>query len=196
MLVPNSNTEYRALIGDRDADDTTDLSDNASEIEESEYKSDIKRVLDSKHVIGGKTKIDDDFEPDSLTIVEDDFQKLVENEYKDNETAVNDIINEINDNNVTIVESINMNSADTVDGPDVLVLGIDSGPIPKAEFALKQEIHRAINGHLDLPEEHAKSNGDLFNGHLGSHSNIKGNKCENNYSFLGKFFYLVKFFIN
>ncbi|KAJ0182811.1 hypothetical protein K1T71_002180 [Dendrolimus kikuchii] len=173
MLVPNSNTEYRALIGDRDADDTTDLSDNASETEETEYKSDIKRVLDSKHVIGGKSKFEEDFEPDSLTIVEDDFQKLVENEYKDNEKAVDDIINQINDNNVTIVESVNVNSVDKVDGPDVLVLGIDSGPIPKAEFALKQEIHRAINGHLEYPEEHANTNGDIFNGNLESHSSMK-----------------------
>ncbi|XP_077299079.1 myosin-7a binding protein isoform X2 [Arctopsyche grandis] len=53
MLIPNSNTEYRALIGDRDAEDTTDLSDVGSESDE--MPSDIKHVLvNSKTIIGGK----------------------------------------------------------------------------------------------------------------------------------------------
>lgn len=173
MLVPNSNTEYRALIGDRDADDTTDLSDNASDADEEtiEYKSDIKNVLDSKHVIGGKPKIHDssDFEPDSLTIIDndqDDFETLVGDEYKDNDKTVDDIIDQLNDNNVTIVETVNHNATDVEnEGEDsILVLSMDSGPLHKAEFALKEEIHRtAINGNV------FNINGDSVNGE--SHQN-------------------------
>lgn len=169
MLVPNSNTEYRALIGDRDADDTTDLSDNASDSEDHslEYKSDVKKVLESKHVIGGKPKVDDlDFEPDSLTIIDgiDDFDKLV-TKVEDDET-VDAIINEINDNNVTIVETVNVKTADQIDGGK-LVLGIDSGPVPKAEFVMKEEIHRTLfNGNSDKITEnaHVRTNGELHNG--------------------------------
>lgn len=170
MLVPNSNTEYRALIGDRDADDTTDLSDNASDSEEqAEYKSNMKKVLDSKHVIGGIPKVEEnDFEPDSLTIIDgvDEFDKLVEK--IDDDETVDAIINEINDNNVTIVETINMNSKDQVDGGKLLV-GIESGPLTKAEFAVKEEIHRTLlNGNTEefMDELCAKTNGDiLYNGH-------------------------------
>ncbi|CAB3240124.1 unnamed protein product [Arctia plantaginis] len=171
MLVPNSNTEYRALIGDRDADDTTDLSDNASDSEDQslEYRSDVKKVLESKHVIGGKPKVDElDFEPDSLTIIDgiDDFDKLV-TKVEDDET-VDAIINEINDNNVTIVETVNVKTADQIDGGK-LVLGIDSGPVPKAEFIMKEEIHRTLfNGNSDKIREnaHVKTNGELYNSML------------------------------
>ncbi|XP_075991845.1 myosin-7a binding protein isoform X2 [Anticarsia gemmatalis] len=174
MLVPNSNTEYRALIGDRDADDTTDLSDNASDSEEqaADYKSDMKKVLDSKHVIGGIPKVEDsDFEPDSLTILdgEDEFEQLVD-KMQDDKT-VDAIINEINDN-VTIVETVNVNAKDQVDGK--LVLGIDSGPLTKAEFAVKEEIHRTLlNGNVEeLESIHAKTNGDLHNGEPDSLQNV------------------------
>ncbi|KAG6445929.1 hypothetical protein O3G_MSEX004187 [Manduca sexta] len=175
MLVPNSNTEYRALIGDRDADDTTDLSDNASDAdEEAEYKSDIKRVLDSKHIIGGKTKIDDplDMEPDSLTIIENakEFEKLVEDEYKDNEKTMDKVINEINDNNVTIVETINVNTSDKVDSgqESILILGIEDGPLPKAEFAMNEEIHRTgLNGDMNSYAD-VKTNGEVCNGNAKS----------------------------
>ncbi|XP_047035553.1 uncharacterized protein LOC124641429 isoform X2 [Helicoverpa zea] len=169
MLVPNSNTEYRALIGDRDADDTTDLSDNASDSEEqAEYKSDMKKVLDSKHVIGGKPKVEEnDFEPDSLTIIEgaDEFDKLVEK--IDDDATVDAIINEINENNVTIVETNGVNSTDQVDGGK-LVISIDSGPLTKAEFAVKEEIHRTLlNGNAEdfMNDLCAKTNGDIYNGH-------------------------------
>lgn len=166
MLVPNSNTEYRAMIGDRDADDTTDLSDNASDSEEqTEYKSDMKKVLDSKHVIGGKPKVDDsDFEPDSLTIIDgtDDFDKLVEK--LDDKETVDAIINQINDNNVTIVETINVNATDQVDGGKLL-LSIESGPLTKAEFAVKEEIHRTLlNGNTEqlMDDLCGKTNGDIL----------------------------------
>ncbi|KAH9631630.1 hypothetical protein HF086_006622 [Spodoptera exigua] len=171
MLVPNSNTEYRALIGDRDADDTTDLSDNASDSEEqAEYKSDMKKVLDSKHVIGGKPKVEEcDFEPDSLTIidgVDDDFDKLVEK--MDDDDTVDAIINEINDNKVTVVETNNVNTVDQVDGGKLLV-SIESGPLTKAEFAVKEEIHRTLlNGNAEefMDDLSVKTNGDiLHNGH-------------------------------
>lgn len=151
MLVPNSNTEYRVLIGDRDADDTTDLSDNASDgDEEAEYKSDVKRVLDSRHLIGGKPKIENllDYEPDSLTVLQNDIKK--------DETieAVNSEITERIENNFDSLENGN---------ESVLVLDIESGPLPKAEFALKEEIHRTLfNGNIEdhMPE---------INGHMNGH---------------------------
>lgn len=162
MLVPNSNADYRAMIGDRDADDTTDLSDNASDNEEQgEYKSDIKKVLDSKHIIGGKMKLDDesDYEPDSLTMAEEDeFGKLTDNGYKTDE-AVEAVAN--NTNNFVNTKTQN-STTDVVDGTNgnnfMLLMGIDDGPVPKAEFNLKEEIHRTLmngNGihYLDQQDE-------------------------------------------
>lgn len=187
MLVPNSNTDYRALIGDRDADDTTDLSDNASDTEEQaeveEFKSDIKRVLDSRHVIGGKTKIDtaSDYEPDSLTIENgtDEFEKLVGDEYK-HDKAVDEIINEINDTTVTIVETKNGHATDEVDGmvngnDPVIVMGIDEGPLLKAEFNLKEEIHRNfMNGNAQHFIEEVDTNGEVFDDSIESIAVNKG----------------------
>ncbi|XP_022117621.2 uncharacterized protein LOC110994984 isoform X1 [Pieris rapae] len=141
MLVPNSNTEYRVLIGDRDADDTTDLSDNASDTEENEtYQSDIKKVLESKHVIGGKPKVDEvlDFEPDSLMSVNgsEEFEKIY-NEYSKGEDTVDAVE----------VKNVGIQEIDRHED-SILLLGVDSGPLPKTEFNLKEEIHRtAINGH-------------------------------------------------
>ncbi|XP_047520679.1 uncharacterized protein LOC125059993 isoform X3 [Pieris napi] len=141
MLVPNSNTEYRVLIGDRDADDTTDLSDNASDTEENEtYQSDIKKVLESKHVIGGKPKVDEelDFEPDSLMSVNgsEEFEKIY-NEYSKSEDTVDAVE----------VKNVGIQEIDRHED-SILVIGVDSGPLPKTEFNLKEEIHRtAINGH-------------------------------------------------
>lgn len=179
MLVPNSNTEYRALIGDRDADDTTDLSDNASDSEEqtADYKSDMKKVIDSKHVIGGKPKhYESDFEPDSLTSVDatEEFDKLVDK--VDDDVTVNAIINEINDNNVTH----SVNSSDELDGGK-LMLSVDSGPIPKAEFAVKEEIHRALfNGNAIRMSDsiNANTNTELHNSVSDIHSedNFTSNK--------------------
>ncbi|CAG4950579.1 unnamed protein product [Parnassius apollo] len=155
MLVPNSNTEYRALIGDRDAEDTTDLSDNASDAEDQAtgYKSDIKRVLDSKHEIGGKPKIDeipvDDYEPDSLMTIDgsDEFEKLY-NECKVKEEIV-DAIN-VDVDNIECEKKLANNNEDINEErkDSILILGIDSGPPPKAEFNLNEEIHRNVfNGY-------------------------------------------------
>lgn len=150
MLVPNSNTEYRVLIGDRDADDTTDLSDNASDgDEEAEYKSDVKRVLDSRYVIGGKPKIENllVYEPDSLTIHQNDIKK------DETVEAVNNEITEKIENNFDSLENEN---------ESVLVLDIESGPLPKAEFTLKEEIHRTLfNGNVEenVPEINGHING-------------------------------------
>ncbi|XP_059058422.1 uncharacterized protein LOC131851876 [Achroia grisella] len=185
MLVPNSNTEYRALIGDRDADDTTDLSDNASDgEEEAEYKSDIKRVLDSKHVIGGKSKIDEvlDFEPDSLTVEAEsgDFEKF--DEFPDNGVDVVDAVNNsLQDKDFTNEENSNTIDMENENGNDsVLLIGIDSGPLPKAEFNLKEEIHRTVlNGNIEdyndfndakLTNEETmkKDTFDSFSSHKGS----------------------------
>uniref|UniRef100_A0A1E1WC04 Uncharacterized protein n=1 Tax=Pectinophora gossypiella TaxID=13191 RepID=A0A1E1WC04_PECGO len=186
MLVPNSNTEYRALIGDRDADDTTDLSDNASEgDEEAEYKSDIKRVLDSKHVIGGKPKIDEllDFEPDSLNMVDagDEFEICDNEQDKDVVDAVN---NEINDDTA---KPDNHDKQDE-DKDSVLVLGMDSGPLTKAEFALKEEIHRTLlNGTAEdfAAQLEAKINGEeqdeLDKMHKGSMGTLSRHEREGEY---------------
>ncbi|KAL0901977.1 hypothetical protein ABMA27_007114 [Loxostege sticticalis] len=181
MLVPNSNTEYRALIGDRDADDTTDLSDNASDQEDEpdEYKSDIKKVLDSKHVIGGKPKLDEmDFEPDSLTIIDgNDYEQYSGNEHEDN--GVTDAVNKQLNNNNAIDEKINIQANGTYEnGPEsILLLDIDSGPLPKTEFSVKEEIHRAIfNRKADdcFDEVDAKINGNNTENVLDSLSSIKG----------------------
>ncbi|KAG7311040.1 hypothetical protein JYU34_003897 [Plutella xylostella] len=153
MLVPNSNTDYKALIGDRDADDTTDLSDNASDADEddSAYQSDIKRVLDSKHVIGGKSKVEeDDFEPDSLTILDD------ANDYEEQEItyAMND---EVDGGNGLKVDTINQNvvtNAENDTKDSIIMCGIDSGPLQKAEFSVKEEIHRTLlNGIHNVIDE-------------------------------------------
>lgn len=152
MLVPNSNAEYRAMIGDRDADDTTDLSDNASDAEEeqTEFKSDVKRILDSKHLIGGKTKVEEqlDFEPDSLTIL-DGVAEFDEEDSDDNK--VNDAVNGdadggINSNNKGTVDTINKDLVKNMEnGNDsILFYGIESGPLPKTEFSVKEEIHRTL----------------------------------------------------
>ncbi|XP_013176316.1 PREDICTED: uncharacterized protein LOC106124317 isoform X2 [Papilio xuthus] len=142
MLVPNSNADYRALIGDRDAEDTTDLSDNASDAEEqaADYKSDVKKVLDSKHIIGGKAKVPeihtDDFEADSLDnmifIGSDDNEKY-------NDTTIDENISTDFDNegNINLVNNNEENDS-------ILLLDVESGPPPKAEFNLNEEIHRSI----------------------------------------------------
>lgn len=150
MLVPNSNTQYRALIGDRDADDTTDLSDNGSDNEEElEYTSDVKKVLNSKHLIGGKPKVEEilDFEPDSLMIIDsnEEYEKnndnIIENEEPVNATN-KDVFTQKDINHDNIIYN-NDNSHDSI-----LVLSVNSGPISTAEFNLREEIHRtALNGH-------------------------------------------------
>lgn len=149
MLVPNSNTEYRAMIGDRDADDTTDLSDNASDAEEDEsgYKSDVKRVLDSKHIIGGKSSTIEevlDFEPDSLTIIGEPL------EYEDEEDRNTTSANADPGKNI-VNDTVNEKLVNHIENKDVLVFGIESGPVPKTEFNLKEEIHRTcLNGSVDV----------------------------------------------
>ncbi|XP_047984721.1 uncharacterized protein LOC125225178 isoform X4 [Leguminivora glycinivorella] len=176
MLVPNSNAEYKAMIGDRDADDTTDLSDNASdnEPEEIDYKSDVKRVLESKHVIGGAPSIDElDFEPDSLTIIDgsDDFEKLDEEEYMKNKLV--DVVNNEVKGYKLNGENINGNVNGKLNDGSVLIVGVDSGPLTKAEFALKEEIHRTIlNGNVDayIEDLKTKENDDVF---------TNGNKTNN-----------------
>lgn len=59
MLVPKSSTDYRALIGDRDAEDTTDLSDIGSDYDEpgkeiSRSESTKSFIQTARTVIGGK----------------------------------------------------------------------------------------------------------------------------------------------
>lgn len=55
MLVPNPTTEAKVFIGDKEAENTSDLSDIASDYEEVETTPTINTILvDSKTVIGGK----------------------------------------------------------------------------------------------------------------------------------------------
>lgn len=148
MLVPNPNSEYRAMIGDREADDTTDLSDNGSDAEEeqAEYKSDIQLVLDSKRVIGGKSSTIEealDFEPDSLTIIGEPL------EYEDEDDRNTQAIN-VDVGNKIVNDTVNQKLVTNIEYKDVLIFGIDSGPLPKAEFSMKEEIHRTcLNGSVD-----------------------------------------------
>ncbi|CAH0724498.1 unnamed protein product, partial [Brenthis ino] len=150
MLVPNSNTQYRALIGDRDAEDTTDLSDNASDDEEQdvEFRSDIKKVLESKHVIGGKPKIDEalDFEPDSLTMIEGEGAEDIRNEQNEGEDTIDSPT--LVQKNICNGNAIHNDNNETHNS--ILILGLDSGPLSKTEFNLKEEIHRTVlNGHAE-----------------------------------------------
>lgn len=77
MLVPNPTIEAKVLIGDRDAEDTTDLSDAASDYGDTESRQDIQSVLvESKTVIGGKNLLgnlntSNDVSDDSSTDVSD-----------------------------------------------------------------------------------------------------------------------------
>lgn len=164
MLVPNSNTLYRALIGDRDADDTTDLSDNASdeENENTHYKSDVKKVLESKHVIGGKSKVDEelDFEPDSLTIIDDSQNIEAYNNGVLSEDTVDFKQPDVETKNDIYNNKI-MNEVDKDNHDSILLLDVDSGPISKTEFNLKEEIHRTImNGHANSSDD-ANTNGNV-----------------------------------
>lgn len=59
MLVPNPSTDAKVFIGDREADDTTDLSDAASDYDDDQSESESAPSLEtilvkSKTVIGGK----------------------------------------------------------------------------------------------------------------------------------------------
>lgn len=55
MLVPNPTTDAKVFIGDKEAENTSDLSDVASDYEEVEINPTINSILvDSKTVIGGK----------------------------------------------------------------------------------------------------------------------------------------------
>ncbi|KAF5291019.1 hypothetical protein FQR65_LT11472 [Abscondita terminalis] len=59
MLVPNPTTEAKVLIGDREAEDTSDLSDIGSDYGETEKAPRIESLLiDSKTIIGGKNIIE------------------------------------------------------------------------------------------------------------------------------------------
>ncbi|KAK4879365.1 hypothetical protein RN001_007511 [Aquatica leii] len=58
MLVPNPISEAKVLIGDREADDTSDLSDIGSDYEDTGKAIGIESLLvDSKTIIGGKNPI-------------------------------------------------------------------------------------------------------------------------------------------
>lgn len=55
MLVPNPTSEAKVLIGDKEAEETSDLSDVTSDYGESEYTPAINTILvESKSIIGGR----------------------------------------------------------------------------------------------------------------------------------------------
>ncbi|GBP42804.1 hypothetical protein EVAR_83321_1 [Eumeta japonica] len=149
MLVPNSNTEYRVLIGDKDVDDTSDLSDNVSDAEEEAgFKSDIKRVLDSKHVIGGKPMIDEflDVEPDSLTNL-DEVDGTKTTNHNNQRQEINSVPVSENNNEITLESDkvdVNNEPANETNDDAVLTVEIDSGPLLKPEFVVT-EIHRTAS---------------------------------------------------
>ena len=79
MLVPHPAVETKVLIGDREAEDTSDLSETESDFTASEVYSDIKNILvDSRTIIGGKNiiksleiiNVEDDAEADGEIEVE------------------------------------------------------------------------------------------------------------------------------
>lgn len=169
MLVPNSNADYRALIGDQDAEDISDLSDNNTDMEEEEieYQSDIKKALDSQHVIGGRKKLDGviDFEPESLTSEDIDFHVT-----KAKNTAVIEATNdEADSSNIDKIDTVNKNVIRNAD-ESVLHRDVDSGPMDRAEFSVKEEIHRTLNGY--------KSYSNLSNSVFDEENKYKRNKGE------------------
>lgn len=100
MLIPNSNTEYRALIGDRDAEDTTDLSEAGSETDDN--PTDIKQMLvNSKTIIGGKNSemvlalIDQDIVEKSA-----EMETTIEDEKSPDVTVIEKILPTKNDEDV------------------------------------------------------------------------------------------------
>lgn len=91
MLVPNPTSEAKVLIGDRDAEDTTDLSDAASDFGDTEIVPGINTILvESKTIIGGKNEqnsISDDSNTDDSELRqehEDIINKFLEEERSNN----------------------------------------------------------------------------------------------------------------
>lgn len=86
MLVPNPTTEAKVFIGDKEAENTSDLSDVASDYEEVEVAPTINSILvDSKTVIGGKNLV----VFDGVGSAEDEKgENVVTNGYKDETNGV------------------------------------------------------------------------------------------------------------
>lgn len=59
MVVPKPNVDTKVLIGDQEAEETSDLSDVTSEVEEEiQQSTSINSILiESKTLIGGKNKV-------------------------------------------------------------------------------------------------------------------------------------------
>lgn len=89
MLVPNPTTEAKVFIGDREAENTSDLSDVASDYEEVEATPTMNAILvDSKTVIGGKNLMCFDGVGSKE---EDKTEEIVVNGYEKGEAKTNGI---------------------------------------------------------------------------------------------------------
>lgn len=74
MLVPSSNTCYKALIGDRDAEDTSDLSECSSTRSDEEFEKDLMEAI--SHVIRRNSECD----AENIQQVPNDVTQLGEDE--------------------------------------------------------------------------------------------------------------------
>lgn len=108
MLVPNPTIEAKVLIGDRDAEDTTDLSDAGSDFGDVEVAQGRESILvESKTVIGGKNllasvnveeeekEVSEDGSTDAADIVEETervMEQFMSNEQ--NTDSIMDVISE------------------------------------------------------------------------------------------------------
>lgn len=117
MLVPSPNTELRTMIGDQDADDTSDLSETGSDIDDAETVASYKNILvDSRTIIGGKNLLNnnhpvllgahEDFvvQPITEVYVHANMENLVMNAGMLNESgiyiedSIEDVMQELNAN--------------------------------------------------------------------------------------------------
>lgn len=95
MLVPNPTTDAKVLIGDREAEDTSDLSDAASDYGDTESVPSINNILvESKTIIGGHNLLSFD-SPDSDTA----------DRQSSDDTSLSNEGGEMEENEVTLLDS-------------------------------------------------------------------------------------------
>lgn len=76
MLVPNPVVEAKVLIGDRDAEDTTDLSDAASDYGDIDTVPTANTILiENKTIIGGKNAILNDTKTEDDILTDENVHK-------------------------------------------------------------------------------------------------------------------------
>lgn len=100
MLVPNPTIETKVLIGDRDAEDTTDLSDAASDYGDIETVPTVNSILiENKTIIGGKNALNNITTPEDTLVT---AENLPESNISKEENA--DDISEDKPQNGTFLE--------------------------------------------------------------------------------------------